>query len=99
MTYDPTMTYATITSAKDAAKEVLIATFDELGGKAEPKDKEKPRLFFPNGIELISITVDVSGIKVEIKVAGEKGVKGLLESKEIGKVTTGEVVQEVTAKQ
>jgi hypothetical protein len=56
-------------------------------------------LVLPNGIELISFTLDVSGVKLEFKVAGAAGVKSLLEPEEIGGGLTGEVPQEVTEEQ
>jgi hypothetical protein len=41
-----------------------------------------PRLFFPNGIELIDVSVSVGltakGIEVKVKIAGEKGIGSLL---------------------
>ena len=39
------------------------------------------RLFFPNGIELISVVVRVgTTVQAEVKVAGEKGLKTAVES-------------------
>jgi hypothetical protein len=81
---DEKRTDVTITSVKDAAKDVLSAAFAELAKRAEPQPGQKSIIFFPNGIELISFTLDVSGVKVEFKVAGAAGVKGLLEVEEIG---------------
>ena len=73
----------TIATAKDAAKELLSAAFNELEKRAKPEAGEEPRLFFPNGIELIFIKLEVSGVKVEFKVAGAKQIPGLLPSDEI----------------
>jgi hypothetical protein len=90
---------AITTAAIESAKELFSAAFDELRKAASQDKKEETRIFFPNGIELISITLDVFKVKVEFKVAGAAGIKGLLESKEIEGGLTAEVEQEVTEKQ
>ena len=63
----------------------LKTAFTELKESVFDSREEGPRLFFPNGIELISITLKVDKyFEVEFKVAGAEGVKGLLESKKSG---------------
>jgi Hedgehog amino-terminal signalling domain len=60
-----------LASAADQAREILGRVFQELreSGSADAE----PRLFFPSGIGLIELTVDVASIKVSLRVAGEKG--------------------------
>lgn len=72
----------------DTVKDVSGAVQDLIGNlvsnltsndKPRPmaeKDAE-PRLFFPNGIELIDVTVSVAGVNVHVEVAGANGRKGL----------------------
>ena len=49
-------------------------------GELLNKPKEDPDKFFPNGIELISLTLTVKEIfTFDFKIAGEKGLKNLLE--------------------
>jgi hypothetical protein len=72
-----------IASASSAAKELLTAALKDLKESALADDAKlastdrdpAARLFFPNGIELISITVKVAPVEIEFKVAGEKGIK------------------------
>src|SRR5262249_23067582 len=57
----------------------LDSVFEKLKNSAGIKGDGPVRLFFPNGIELISVALNVNakdGIRVEVKIAGEKGVKG-----------------------
>jgi hypothetical protein len=64
---------------EESTKAVLVAVFENLKNNANVKGEGPTRLFFPNGIELISLIVKVNlkdGVDVEIKIAGEKGVKG-----------------------
>jgi hypothetical protein len=60
---------STVGGINDAAKQVLDELFEKLKDgvalKADPT-----RLFFPNGIELISVDVELGPAKVIIKVAG-----------------------------
>jgi hypothetical protein len=60
--------------------ERVIADLKSL--PVEQKGDKPPRLFFPAGIELIYVKVEAgltekTKVSVEIKVAGEKGAKGL----------------------
>ena len=57
---------------------MLADIFDKLATHGAVKVDGQPTLFFPNGIELIPITVEVGVMEVDVKVAGEKGVKGPL---------------------
>ena len=68
-----------VAAAENSTKQILSAVFDNLKTNAGVKVDGPVRLFFPNGIELISVIVKVNvqdGIDIEVKVAGEKGVKG-----------------------
>jgi hypothetical protein len=96
---DEDRTIFAITSTKESAKEIIQTAVTELAKYQKTEEGEKTRYFFPNGIELISITVDVSGIKVVITVAGEKGIKPSARSEQIGRDPWDEVTQEVTEKQ
>ena len=67
-----------IGDVEKATRDVLGAVFSNLKDSATVKAEGQTRLFFPNGIELISVTLKVNakdGIDVEVKVAGEKGIK------------------------
>jgi hypothetical protein len=71
-----------ITAAREEAQKVLDSTFTHLKEVASIAATDGTRLFFPNGIELLFFKVEatlVNGIKatVEIKIAGEKGLKNL----------------------
>ena len=78
-------TNATSTKAKEDANELLKTAFKELKETVLDSRGEDPRLFFPNGIELISITLNVvKYVEIEFKIAGAAGIKALLESKEAG---------------
>ena len=61
-------------SAADVADAVVSHIVDKLAGAKDVGTGREHPLFFPNGIELIDVTVTVSGIKAEIKIAGEKGL-------------------------
>src|SRR5262245_60497155 len=94
------VTKGSITSAESEAKAILEAALDKLRTAVKPETPgaaTEPRVFFPNGIELISITVSIGAVKVELKVAGEKGIKGLLESRpntdEVGKTAIVEQIR------
>jgi len=74
-------TRGSIASGADEAKVLLVTALQEFRkavAAATDETTAEPRVFFPNGIELISIKVTVSAVTVELKVAGEKGIKGLL---------------------
>ncbi|MDX1548684.1 MAG: hypothetical protein R3247_16930 [Rhodothermales bacterium] len=79
----PATTTEEITASRaSAAKELLSAALSELRTIAQEASASNaaPRLFFPNGIEVISLTVKVSEFfEVTFKIAGEKGVSGLVE--------------------
>ena len=72
----------TITLVSSEAQKLLIEAFKNLKSAASVKDAaEPPRLFFPNGIELIYIKLEAglsekTKVAVELKIAGEKGIKG-----------------------
>ena len=69
--------FAITKAAEDATKELIIAAFNELKNAAAQDKKEETKVFFPKGIELISITVSVfNKITVEVKVAGAACCKG-----------------------
>lgn len=70
---DLTPTDARISSASSAAKDILSSALNNLKGAALSDENGQPRLFFPEGIELIEITVEVAGVKVGFKVAGKEG--------------------------
>jgi hypothetical protein len=60
-------------------KECLETSLQKMGELLN-KPKEDPDKFFPNGIELISLTLTVKEIfTFDFKIAGEKGLKNLLE--------------------
>lgn len=61
-------------SAADVAEQVFTKMVDKLNGVAKAQAGRDQPLFFPHGIELIYLTVTVSGVTATIKVAGEKGV-------------------------
>ena len=66
-------------SVEKSTRQVHAAVFENLKSNAGVKADGPTRLFFPNGIELISVIVKVNakeGIDVEVKIAGEKGIKG-----------------------
>lgn len=69
-----------IDRASKCTQDVIAKLFENLKTGAAVKADGQPRLFFPNGIELIDVTVDAGvksgGIKITVKVAGEKGIKG-----------------------
>ena len=70
-----------IGDVEKSTRQVLAAVFENLKSNAAVKADGTTRLFFPNGIELISVIVKVNvkdGIDVELKIAGEKGIKGTL---------------------
>lgn len=61
---------------REDAEKIISKTLQEFNDKIlnTIKDhKEDPRLFFPNGINLVSISLDVfNTVKFEFKLAGEK---------------------------
>lgn len=80
----------------ETAKELLSCALTELTKTTQTQIGETPRLFFPHGIELISITVNVlSKVVVEFKVAGAEGISGLLNSEEFESEQTEKVSAEV----
>jgi hypothetical protein len=72
----------TITLVSSEAQKLLTEAFKNLKSAASVKEAvEPPRLFFPNGIELIYIKLEAglsekTKVAVELKIAGEKGIKG-----------------------
>lgn len=90
------MTFLEKKHASLAAKELLSSALAELKNVAETQASTTPRLFFPSGIELISITVRLlSDIDIIFKVAGAKGISGLLNSEEIEEEYTDKMAEEV----
>lgn len=59
----------------DAVQRLMAHTVSELKANAVTQPAGESRLFFPNGIELISIVVKVGPADVELTIAGEKGAK------------------------
>lgn len=60
-------------------KECLDISLQKMGELLN-KPREDPDKFFPNGIELISLSMTIKEIfTFDFKVAGEKGLKNLLE--------------------
>lgn len=72
-----------IKTANSQVKELLRETFKELKESVSAKEGEEPqppRLFFPNGIELIDLNFEAgltekTKLVIAIKIAGEKGAK------------------------
>jgi hypothetical protein len=59
------------------AERLLEKIGTDLARAAKPHPGGEGRLFFPEGIELISVVVNVAGVAdVEVKVAGPKGSAG-----------------------
>jgi len=77
------ITNKTINAASSEAKDLLSEAFRNVkeaasGGGSDPT---KPDKFFPFGIELIYVKVEAAltektKVTVELKIAGEKGIKG-----------------------
>lgn len=59
--------------AASQAREILAQAIRDLRD-AEPAAGE--RLFFPAGINLIEIGVEIGGAKVSVRIAGDKGTGG-----------------------
>src|SRR5271166_3114348 len=59
----------------NSVQQLLQKMLTDLKGAAAAKGAGEARLFFPNGIELISLVVKVGPADVEVTIAGEKGVK------------------------
>jgi hypothetical protein len=72
-----------LTTARSEAEQLLAAAFNNLKSVPAPSAAgEAPRLFFPNGIEIIYVKVEAYFTEkirgsVEIQIAGEKGHKTL----------------------
>src|SRR5262245_13799203 len=67
-----------VVAVEKSTRQVIAALFENLKTNAGVPADGSTRLFFPNGIELISVIVKVNvkdGVDIEVKVAGEKGVK------------------------
>jgi len=68
-----------IQSVGKVTQDVIDHVFKKLGEGAAFKAEGTPRLFFPNGIELIDVSVSVGltakGAEVKVKIAGEKAPK------------------------
>jgi hypothetical protein len=73
----------TVESAGAEAQRLLGEVFKNLRGTASEKGEAVPSpadKFFPNGVELIYVKVEAgltekTKVSVELKIAGEKGVK------------------------
>lgn len=62
---------ALVSAAADQARDILGRVFREL--QESGAGDGEPRLFFPSGIGLIEVTVEIAPVKVSLRVAGEKG--------------------------
>ena len=59
-------------SAGEVAERLFSKLVELLSNAADVRAGVGKVIFFPNGIELIQLTVTVSEFTVEVKVAGEK---------------------------
>jgi hypothetical protein len=72
-----------LTTARSEAQQLLAAVFNNLKDVQTPSAPgEPPRLFFPNGIEIIYVKIEAYFTEkihgsVEVQIAGEKGHKTL----------------------
>lgn len=71
-----------IKTATSQLTRLLDQSFSNLKSVATFKEDGKPRLFFPSGIELIFVKLTVGlpekpVVAVEVKIAGEKGIKAI----------------------
>lgn len=64
---------ATIEEARAAAKDILSSALNSLRDTAQSQEGERRRLFFPDGIGLVSISIKVSEVKVSLEVKEAKG--------------------------
>ena len=68
-----------IGDVENSANSVLSSIFNNLKANATVLvDQPTPRLFFPNGIELITITVKIGTIDIELEIAGANELAALL---------------------
>jgi len=83
-----------IVAASGQAQKLLAEAFRQLKGTGTAEAAAEPtRLFFPNGIELISVKVQAGLpakplVSVEPKIAGEKGLKSTMEQPGFGEPDT-----------
>jgi len=70
-------TRAAATSPGEIAAELFAKLVAALEKAKDARSEAGRILFFPNGIELIDVSVTVAGVTAGIKVAGEKGIKGV----------------------
>lgn len=74
--YEEAITVDSKTSKTNASdptqpvRDLLDGVVSELRSTAANKDAAEPRLFFPNGIELIHVIVKVNPVDVEVTIAG-----------------------------
>jgi hypothetical protein len=66
---------APVNDITNAVQQLLQKTLTDLKGSVATHAAGEPRLFFPNGIELISVVVKIGPADVEVTIAGEKGIK------------------------
>lgn len=72
---DQTSSQAVVEASGSAAERMLATAMKELRDSTLTAQGEAADKFFPNGIELIQLTVSVGNVSIEFKVAGEKGLK------------------------
>lgn len=81
----PTGDEITVAAQSDEAQKLLAKAFGELKRAVSTTSAAGDTLFFPNGIEVISLTIKVARyFEITFKVAGEKGVSGLVEGSNAG---------------
>ena len=68
-----------VKASGSAAERMLTTAMKELRDSALSTQSEEGDKFFPNGIELIKLTISIGKVSIEFKIAGEKGVSGLTE--------------------
>ncbi|MBC6989451.1 hypothetical protein [Hymenobacter sp. BT491] len=93
-----TDTQSILVEASAQAKQMLNDAFTRVKQYQDTAagDPPKPDKFFPNGIELIYVKVEAgltekTKVTVELRIAGEKGVKGLADGIENTESNPGSV--------
>lgn len=82
--HDENMSKASAQELADAAHSITQKIVSELKDASSKADAAAPRLFFPNGIELIDVGVKVGLAEVKVKIAGAQGIKGgLIQASEV----------------
>ena len=80
---------AGVNDITDAVQQLLQKILTDLRGSATKQAADEPRLFFPHGIELISVVVKIGPADVEVTIAGEKGVKSAAVASGLGNSLLG----------